>query len=60
MKILDVPDIPMATTKDKVRFNNIVDPESEVEIDEEILGVAEEVLYGVLTYIEEAMIDAVV
>ncbi|KAG5580847.1 hypothetical protein H5410_051474, partial [Solanum commersonii] len=63
MEISDVPvdpDMPPATTKDDVRAEEVADPESEVETDEEMLGVAEEVSYEDLTKTEEAMVDAVV
>uniref|UniRef100_M1DDD9 Polyprotein protein n=1 Tax=Solanum tuberosum TaxID=4113 RepID=M1DDD9_SOLTU len=59
VEILNVPDMPPSTTGDEVRVEEIADRESEAMTDEEILGVAEEALYEVLTETEEAMVHAV-
>ncbi|KAG5590190.1 hypothetical protein H5410_040704 [Solanum commersonii] len=58
--VLVEPDIPLATTEDDVRVEEVVDPESKVETDEEMLEVAGEASYEGLTETEEAMIDATV
>ncbi|KAG5599054.1 hypothetical protein H5410_030424 [Solanum commersonii] len=60
VEIPHVPDIPPTTTGDEVRVDEAADIESEVETDDEIMGVAEEVSYEGLTKTEEAMINAVV
>uniref|UniRef100_M1DIN0 Polyprotein protein n=1 Tax=Solanum tuberosum TaxID=4113 RepID=M1DIN0_SOLTU len=54
------PDMPPATTRDDIRVEEMADPESEDETDEEMLEVVEGVSYEVLTETEEAMIDAAV
>ncbi|KAG5599288.1 hypothetical protein H5410_030658 [Solanum commersonii] len=59
MGILDVPEMPPATTKDDVWVEEAVNPESKVEKDEEMLEVTEEASYEGLTEIEEGMVDAV-
>ncbi|XP_049397416.1 uncharacterized protein LOC125861599 [Solanum stenotomum] len=43
------PNIPPVTTRDVVRADEVSDPEFEAEMDEEILGVAEEMSYEGLT-----------
>ncbi|KAG5606335.1 hypothetical protein H5410_027827, partial [Solanum commersonii] len=60
VEIPDMPDMPPSTTGDKVRVEEIVDPKSEAEIDEEMLEVAEKALYKGLTETEETRVDAVV
>ncbi|KAG5599684.1 hypothetical protein H5410_031054 [Solanum commersonii] len=60
VEISDVPNILSATTGDNVRVEEVVEPESEAETDEEILRVAEDVSYEGLTTTKEATIDATV
>uniref|UniRef100_M1DSK0 Polyprotein protein n=1 Tax=Solanum tuberosum TaxID=4113 RepID=M1DSK0_SOLTU len=55
VEIPDVSDMPPATTGDEIRVEEVADPESEAETDEEILEVAEEASYEGT---EEAMVDA--
>ncbi|XP_049344982.1 uncharacterized protein LOC125809370 [Solanum verrucosum] len=45
VEILDVLDIPPATTRDEIRVEEAADPESEAVMDEEMLEVAEEASY---------------
>ncbi|XP_049378081.1 uncharacterized protein LOC125842820 [Solanum stenotomum] len=52
------PDMPATTTKDDVRVEEAADPESEVETDNEMIGVDDEASYEGLTETEEAMVDA--
>uniref|UniRef100_M1DZA2 Polyprotein protein n=1 Tax=Solanum tuberosum TaxID=4113 RepID=M1DZA2_SOLTU len=54
------PDMPPATTRDNVRVEEVADPESEAEMDVEMLEVAKEASYEGLTETEEAMVDAIV
>uniref|UniRef100_M1DPE7 Polyprotein protein n=1 Tax=Solanum tuberosum TaxID=4113 RepID=M1DPE7_SOLTU len=63
---VEIPDVPIeldmhaATTRDDVRVEEAVDPESEAETDEEIFEVVQEASYEGLTETDEAMVDAVV
>ncbi|KAG5605154.1 hypothetical protein H5410_026646 [Solanum commersonii] len=50
--------MPSATTRDDVRVEEIADPKSEAETDEEMLEVVEEAFYEDLTETKEAMVDS--
>uniref|UniRef100_M1DRX2 Polyprotein protein n=1 Tax=Solanum tuberosum TaxID=4113 RepID=M1DRX2_SOLTU len=58
VEIPDVPEMPPASTGDKVRVEETTDPESKVEMDEEMLEVGEKASYEGLTETEESMLDA--
>uniref|UniRef100_M1DXP7 Polyprotein protein n=1 Tax=Solanum tuberosum TaxID=4113 RepID=M1DXP7_SOLTU len=63
LEIPDMPtdtEIPLATTRDEVRVEEVDAAESEAETDEEQLGFDEEASYEGVTEIEEAMVDSVV
>ncbi|XP_049406246.1 uncharacterized protein LOC125869884 [Solanum stenotomum] len=60
VEIPDVPDMPPATAEDEIRVEEAADHESQVEIDKEMLEVAEEASYECLTETEEAMVDVAV
>uniref|UniRef100_M1E049 Polyprotein protein n=1 Tax=Solanum tuberosum TaxID=4113 RepID=M1E049_SOLTU len=53
------PDVPLATTGDEVRVDEVVDAESKAKIDEEKLF-DEQASYEGLTKLEETMIDSTV
>uniref|UniRef100_M1D8Q5 Gag-pol polyprotein n=1 Tax=Solanum tuberosum TaxID=4113 RepID=M1D8Q5_SOLTU len=54
------PDMPPTTTEYDVRVEEAADPKSKAEMDEEMLGVVEDVSYEGLTETEEAMVDVAV
>lgn len=53
-------EMPLDTTRDDIRVEDAVDPESKAKTDKEMLWVNEEVYYEGLTENEEAMIDAAI
>lgn len=55
-----VLEMPLDTTRDDIRVEDAVDPESKAKTDKEMLWVNEEVYYEGLTENEEAMIDAAI
>jgi len=63
VEIPDMPadaDVPLTTTGDEVRVEEVVAAESEADTDEEQLGVDEESIFEGVIEVKEAMIDSTV